>query len=495
MKKMKKLLSMLLAVVMVLAMAAPSFAETTTIGGTGTITIDNPQKALDADGNPTETDAIYNVYQIFTAAFNTGDNGVVADTYTYTISSNSEWYDVVKGYEGITLTAVTTSGTNKLYYAEQNDNFNAAAFANVLKGAINGKTPSAVLNSANDFTETVDLGYYFVSTNSGALCNLTTTNPDVTIHDKNDAPEIGKKIVNGDDDVDALNVQVGDTVNYKITGNVPDMTGYSSYTYTVKDTMSPGLTFVEDSATVKIGDADGTVTTTTNTVEGKTEVTFVIGIFGKGYAYNAPIVLTYRAIINDDAVGATDPVTNKAQLIYSNDPSDPIKTGKTPETPEVEVYTSRIVIDKYNGANQAKLENAQFVLLNGEGADAKYYKYTAATAETEAKVEWVDTEAEATTFVTDANGAANINGLKDGTYYLKETVAPTGFNRLDGFVAVTIDGTKTDGVRTLSYTASVENNAGSMLPSTGGIGTTIFYAVGIILMAGAVFFVVRRKRV
>ncbi len=97
--------------------------------------------------------------------------------------------------------------------------------------------------------------------------------------------------------------------------------------------------------------------------------------------------------------------------------------------------------------------------------------------------------------MTDDSGAANINGLKDGTYYLKETVAPTGFNRLDGFVAVTINGQKNEaGNRTLMYTASVENNAGSMLPSTGGIGTTIFYAAGIILMAGAIFFVVRRKR-
>lgn len=498
MKKMKKLLSMLVAATMTLAMAAPSFAETTTTGGNGTIKIDNPQKVVGTDGEPTDEYVTYDVYQIFTAAYNTGTNGAVDDTYTYTISSDSAWYSVVNAYDGISLTPVTTSGNDTLYYVETNNNFSAAGFANVLKAAIDGKATAAVLNETNNFEATVALGYYFVSTNSGALCNLTTTNPNVTIHDKNEAPEIDKKIVNAaGTGVTELNVQVGDTVNYKITGNVPDMSGYSTYTYTVKDTMSPGLTFVEGSAEVTIGGVDGTVTATAVPARenGGWEVTFVIDIFGKGYDYNAPIELTYSAVINDGAV-TTDPVTNTAKLIYSNDPADPTGTGDTPETPEVEVYTSKIVIDKYNGANNEKLAGAQFVLQDAEGRGAKFYKYTAATADAEAKVEWVDNEADATVFTTGNDGAADINGLKDGTYYLKETVAPVGFNRLDGFVAVTINGQKNaeTGVRTLLYTASVENNAGSMLPSTGGIGTTIFYAAGIILMAGAVFFVVRRKR-
>ncbi len=497
MKKLKKLLSMLVAATMTLAMAAPSFAEMTTTSGSGTIKIDNPQKAVGENGEPTDDYVTYNVYQIFTAAYNTGTNGAVDDTYTYTISSDSDWYSVVSNYDGISLTSVTTSGNNSLYYVETNNNFSAAEFANVLKGAIDEKTIAAVLSEQNDFKATVALGYYFVSTNSGALCNLTTTNPSAVIHDKNEAPKIDKKIVTAaGSDATELNVQVGDTVNYKITGNVPDMSGYSTYTYTVKDTMSAGLTFVENSAKVTIGGVNGTVTATAlpDRENGAWEVTFVIEIFNKGYDYNDPIVLTYDAVINDNAV-ATDPVTNTAKLIYSNNPADPEKTGETPETPKVEVYTSKIVIDKYDGANNAKLAGAQFVLQDGEGATAKYYKYTAATADETAKVEWVDNETDATVFVTDDSGAANINGLKDGTYYLKETVAPTGFNRLDGFVAVTINGQKNEaGNRTLLYTASVENNAGSMLPSTGGIGTTIFYAAGIILMAGAIFFVVRRKR-
>lgn len=496
MKKLKKLLSMLVAATMTLAMAAPSFAETTTTSGTGTIKIDNPQKAVGEDGKPTDKYVTYNVYQIFTAAYNTGTNGVADNTYTYTISSGSEWYDVVNGYNGIELDSVTTSGENTLYYVKTNNDFSAAEFANVLKSAIEGKTTAAVLSESNNFEATVTLGYYFVSTNSGALCNLTTTNPSATIHDKNEVPEISKKIVSSTGDIDALNVQVGDTVTYKITGKVPDMSGYTAYTYTVKDTMSAGLTFVENSATVTIGGGAGTVIATAAPAgeDGASEVTFVIDIFNQGYAYDAPIVLTYDAVVNDKAV-TTDPVTNTAKLIYSNDPADPTGTGDTPETPEVEVYTSKIIIDKYNGANNEKLAGAQFVLQDGEGTTAKYYKYTAATADETVKVEWVNNETDATVFTTDNSGAANINGLKDGTYYLKEIAAPAGFNRLDGFVAVTIDGQKnTEGNRTLLYTASVENNAGSMLPSTGGIGTTIFYAAGIILMAGAVFFVVRRKR-
>ena len=112
MKKLKKLLSMLVAATMTLAMAAPSFAEMTTTSGSGTIKIDNPQKAEGENGEPTDDYVTYNVYQIFTAAYNTGTNGSVDDTYTYTISSDSDWYSVVSNYDGISLTSVTTSGNN-----------------------------------------------------------------------------------------------------------------------------------------------------------------------------------------------------------------------------------------------------------------------------------------------------------------------------------------------------------------------------------------------
>ena len=184
-------------------------------------------------------------------------------------------------------------------------------------------------------------------------------------------------------------------------------------------------------------------------------------------------------------------------MTYSNDPTDAEKTNKTqPDTEKV--YSSKIVIDKYDSDDKSvKLSDAQFVLINNEG---KYYQYIAANEETGAlaKVNWVDDQQLATVATTDAQGFASFDGLKDGSYSLKEIKAPEGYNLLTDIVSVTIDGssvlTNENGVTVLTVTAEVENNTGSTLPETGGIGTTIFYAVGGVLVVGAGVLLITRKR-
>lgn len=194
-------------------------------------------------------------------------------------------------------------------------------------------------------------------------------------------------------------------------------------------------------------------------------------------------------------------------MTYSNDPAHDTTTTVTDKE---YVYSAEIVIDKYAGQEDVadtskKLAGAEFVLYKEEAGVKSYYKYTAAAGETPAKVEWVAKAADATVVTTDANGAAEFNGLKNGTYQLLEIKAPTGYNLLTDPVEVDInveladDKILTEGEIVacevnLSVTKQVENNTGVELPSTGGMGTTIFYTVGGLLMAAAVVLLITKKK-
>lgn len=189
---MKKIISVLLALVMTLALSVSALAA----GETGTITVDNPK-----------ADATYTAYKIFDVSYNADKSA-----YSYTIQSDSEWFATVNTYateaNGLTLTRV--SGTNT-YVVTTSDKFSAPAFAVALKAALAGKTGTTLTVENGKATAAgLELGYYFVSSTTGALCNLTTTNPTVTIHDKNDIPF--DKVDNKE------SVDVGETVTYTITG-------------------------------------------------------------------------------------------------------------------------------------------------------------------------------------------------------------------------------------------------------------------------------------
>lgn len=348
-------------------------------------------------------------------------------------------------------------------------------------------TPLTKSGSPEKASATVnELGYYFVTSTTGALCNLTTTNPNANIHDKNDMPF--KK------EVDKTNVDVGQTVTFKITGKVPDYTGFNTYTYLITDTMTDGLTFNGDSLTVKVGEATVTNDCTIAYDAETAPQTFTVSIpvLEKKYNFGAEIVVTYTATVNKNAIAVIS--TNQAKLTYSNDPT----TGETKDsqTEEQKVYTSKIVIDKFetDKKDTVKLEGAEFVLYKKAPNDAdqnaiQYYKQD----ETTKAVSWVDAIADATKVTTDANGAASFDGLANGTYYLVETKAPAGYNQLTEAKDVVVTGSITDSTK-LSVTAEVANSAGTLLPSTGGMGTTIFYVLGAVLVVGAGVLLVTKKR-
>ena len=474
MKRARKLASLLLALVMVFALATTAFAsETVTPPTTGTITVDNPVSGR-----------TYTAYKIFDVVYDTnGANG----HYSYTIDNTSEWFGTVSTYaateaHGLTLTQVGVT----TYVVTTGNGFSAPDFAAALKENVTGKTGETLSGDANSVTvSNLPLGYYFVSSNTGALCNLTTTNPTVTIHDKNDMP-----FEKTDNKVSA---EVGETVNYTIKGKVPDHTGFTKYTYLITDTMSDGLTFKQD-VTVTVGGTNVTSACTITYNVDNNANKFTVSIPVRDYTIGDKIEVTYSALVNENAVAKIS--KNSATLTYSNNPSDSTKTDTT-TTVEETVYSSEIVINKYEtGKPGTMLPGAEFVLFRNDDVlyatvqnDIQYYRWDEATK----TVSWVDNIAEATKVTTDNKGEAFFKGLANGTYYLVETKAPAGYNPLTAPVQVTVEGSSTD-ITKLSVTAEVANSTGTLLPSTGGVGTTVFYVLGAVLVLGAVVLLVTKKR-
>lgn len=524
---------------MALSMSATAFAA----GETGTITVDNPV-----------AEQRYTAYKIFDVVYNADKSA-----YSYTIdkSAQDSWFADVIAYMGSTWTTdgengsytgnpvradgkgiytgngitLTPSASDASVYVVGFDEtagakkFSAADFARYLN-TCTGNHSGSVLNDGMEAGKTVkkitglSLGYYFVSSTTGALCNLTTTNPTVTIHDKNDVP------FDKTDDKDS--VEVGETVNYIIKGKVPDTTGFETYLYKIADTMSDGLTFKKD-IVVKIGTTDVTnVCTVVYTPAGNAATGFTLTIPVMSYQnqVGTEITVTYSALVNEKAVTKIE--KNRATLTYSNDPTDDKSFTTTPPDEET-VYSAKIVIDKYDATNEEKkLAGASFVLYKEENNVKSYYHYHTKddiAADDADRVEWYTLDkiidkinekktgtlnADATladvlkldelvygdyitVVTTDEQGAANFDGLKDGTYQLLETAAPAGYNLLDAPVSVNVNGSETDPM-SLTATSKVANNTGSLLPSTGGIGTTIFYVVGSILLVGAAVLLITRKR-
>ena len=300
MKHARKLTSLLLALVMVFALAVTVAADGTTgTTGTGSITVDNPV-----------ADKTYTAYKIFDVVYDTA-----REHYSYTIEKSSPWFETVNGYTaGLQLTPVADTTSNTYVVTFDESEFSAPSFAEALKNALTTVIPTDV----HQFAASADgkqqvangllLGYYFVkSSETDALCNLTTTNPEVTIHDKNDMP-FEKK-------VDKTNVDVGQTVKFTITGKVPDHTGFTTYTYLITDTMTDGLTFDKTSVKVTINGANvpqepnGYTLTEPNDTE---QFTFKLSINVRNFKIGDGIEVTYNATVNEKAIAEIE--SNKATL-------------------------------------------------------------------------------------------------------------------------------------------------------------------------------------
>ena len=477
MKLSRKILSLVLALVMVMGLAATAFAEeggeTTT---NGSITITN------ALGGET-----YNAYQIlYLESYN-------AEKKIYAYKANSAWEEWLR-------TQTTYVSFDSQGYVTWVEGARAADFAKAAKGQLSGKTADGHVTPTADESATISnlkLGYYLVDSTVGALCELNTTKPGVTITDKNQTPTIEKKVQEDSDGNwgDVNDADIGQIVNFKSTVSAKP----GARKYVVHDKMDAALEFAgvtsitAGSATLTEGAGSDYTVVTTGLND---DCTFHI-VFTETYldsiTDDTSIVINYTAKLTSDAVAGTGYV-NDTWLNYGD--------SQHTEHDSTTTYTWKLPIYKYHmdGDTKKALPGAEFILYKGSEESNRDYALV-----TNGKLTgWTKTKTGATTLVSDNNGMIEVEGLDADTYYLEETKAPGGYNKLAGPVKVVISHTVTDEGTHMTHTlkqdtidvgrVEIENKSGTELPETGGIGTTIFYVLGSILVIGAVVLLITKKR-
>lgn len=464
MKQTKKLFSIVLAIALVFAMAIPAFA------GTGTIEIKNAVK-----------DHTYTAYKMlnFTPVAGETDKGVytIAEGWEdfFTTGAGKDYFDISADGK-VTLKADKTVDADlakaAVAYAKNEANHITAADSETATG--NTVTLSGL-----------DLGYYAVDTSVGTICLLTNANSTEEVKEKNATPALEKKIVEGEDRVDTNTVAIGDTVTYQATITV----GKGVEDYVMHDKMSAGLDFTKV-ASVKVNNVDVAAENYTVTSEGLADgCTFEIAFdndYTAGLAENTEIVVTYEAVLTGNAVviGANGN-PNEAWLEFD----EGNETTSTTTHDKVITYTTKLVVNKVDDKTPAQpLAGAGFTLYK-KGANNEYVKY-----------------AEEITGVT----TFEWKGLDEGDYKIVESTVPAGYNKaadIEFTISATlvkevVDGTEQatwvdDAPVTVvdgAYTTDVVNATGSLLPETGGMGTTMFYMIGAMMVAAAVVLFVSKKR-
>jgi len=493
MKKMaKRIAAIVLSVLMALSVSITAFAADTD----PSITILNTNQSVSMNGH---TYAAYKVFNVTTIA------GAEKDTYEYAIVDGFRDFFTAKG---------CTSDILAYDYIENLNEADLQAFAKELYAyaADKGIDPTATgkATSENLVIPVPSKGYYLVydqgtdknpATNGEkvvAAVALTNVIQNAVVNLKADAPKLSKTITGvadaatneaGDLDKKAVDAQIGKHVQFELNSTVPDLTGYTDYTYTINDSFSAGLTN-DRNVKIMIGNTDVTAQSVIN-YSGQTFTATVPYSVLKGFTRGTAIEVTYSACLNQNAVAYNQANINRASLEYSNNPQDLTSKDKTPED-LVKVYTFRLDVTKTNNKGEV-LQGAEFELRDGEG------NLVAVTLKDEVYV--IDPAGTNTTLVSDANGKIYVKGLAAGNYTLTETKAPTGYNPLakpvEFAIEVTYDVTAPTEISNVKGTdQTIINRTGGLLPSTGGIGTTIFTAAGIVIMAGAaVLLVVKRKKV
>lgn len=480
MKKMKKLASLLLAMVMVLAMALPvSAAET------GTITVD---KAV--------VGQTYTIYQILDLeSYNATSNA-------YAYKATTAWATFINS-ESVKGVYVNVDAQGYVTWVEGAD---VAAFTKLAqayaKENISTNQGEKVADATTITFTNLDLGYYLVDTTLGTICSLDTTNPTVTIEEKNEAPTITKEVQEDSTSKwgETNDADINQTVNYKATITVQK----GAENYVLYDKMSEGLTFNND-IKVYIGESEVSedyYTVKENVVVGEDDdaVTYTFSVeFDNEYiaelAVGTEITVKYSATLNENAKVGLEGNPNKVILKYG----DETKPSWTPED-ETITYTWDMDVIKYTtkDGKEEKLSGATFKLSTDEAGEKVLRFHSLGNNTYQVCADADCDKAHVTEITTDSTGTFKIKGIDADTYYLTETAAPAGYNKLADPIKVTITGaTENEETKVLEYSTletKVENNAGAELPSTGGMGTTILYIIGGALVLIAAVLMITKKR-
>lgn len=493
MKHTRQFFALLLALVLTLGLCATAFADETK---PGSITISNP-----AQGKT------YEVFKLLDVVEDESDLANKGFIYKLTADAWADFITNVKDGSDNNYFNLFENGGTKYVLANENLKHGIADFAAKAKAYAETnklapiKTAKAEAEGALEISG-LDLGYYLVRSDLGILCSLDTTAPNAEVKEKNEATVIVKNV---EDTTKKQNVaEIGTYVKFTIQITVKDK---APVNYKLVDEMTDGLTFVKNE-TYPL-----TVTVNENTLDAAnykvTETTEPRGFtlaFNNNAEGNASILktgdvvtVTYYAQINENAVIADEANVNKAKVEYG--------TNSHTEYDTTETYVWKMNIVKYTmeQGTEKKLAGATFK-LSRDAAGAQVIKLVKVDDTTYRLALPTETEGVVDTITTGETGELVINGLADGTYYLTETKAPRGYNLLREPVKVKINHTTANGKLTetsfvadqtetdTSGVVKVENNAGAELPSTGGIGTTVFYVLGSAMALGAVILLVTKKR-
>lgn len=512
MKRVKRVLALLAAFALVLAMAVPAWAEEAIC-------------SITAPNNGHN----YEVYQIFTGTLSE-DKGtkVLSDIKWGQNSKNRDAGANVGDKVSETVLkeitdVATKSDSEKLDVIEKYVDLTA------------GKKFTTV-NSGT--TQNVPAGYYLIKDADHAYDNqhnaytqfIVEVAGKVSFQPKTDYPTVEKKVQENSKETgttgdygerynDVADYSIGDAVHFKLIGSVPDMSQYSTYKYTFHDTLAKSLTVPAETnvkvymSSNKAGSGKQDITSNFTVAVSGQEITVhtndlkaIDGISaGKYILVEYSAVLNSNAAINNDNVADTDKGNiNKVYLTYSNNPRDNSEVGQTPEDTVI-VFTYKIEATKVDGETNKALKDVTFRIYKMIGDEKRY----AQVADGKLK-DWVTTANDDCVLTSGEGGKFSLAGLDDGTYFIEEITPLPGYNSIDP-VEIKINGNTNNGQsgngatseltsvkftvgKTTADAITIVNNAGTTLPSTGGMGTTVFYVVGGGLMAVAVVLLVTKKR-
>ena len=500
-KAIKKLLAALLAVAMLCAMAVPAFAASSS--NDGKITINNAVSGQ-----------TYTIYRILELEYDQTNNA-----YRYT--AVAAWNAFINTRSS-DLKVDNATGT--VTWVNSDKNNNSSAIQNFADAAGKWASNNTIANDGSKkasgstvtFTD-LPLGWYLVvsSLSNGAICSIGTTDKEVTINEKNGAPTVDKEVLEDSTNTygKGNDADVGDTVTFRATIKVTDG---DPKNYVLHDKMSDGLTFQRITSVTRTNAG----TSTSDTLNENTHYTLKKGAavtdsvdpnctFELAFKENVlkpndVVVVEYTAVINEKAVIGSTGNPNEATLEYKDG------TRGTPSS--TKTYTWKIDIYKYfqdSAGTKKPLKDATFVLYRQNSSNIPEYAKISAD-----KIEWVTEKEQATPLTSDKEGKIAISRLDADTYYLEETKAPTGYNPLTSPIEIKIEHStmnETSASATITYKqqgtedsatnitstenrVEVENKTGTTLPSTGGMGTTLFYVVGGGLMVAAIVLLVTKKR-
>ena len=481
MKHVKKLLGLLLALTLSLTLCLPAFAANGTNNNSGSITI-----------NDAEVGHTYSIYQVMVL------ESYDKDKNAYAYKAHSDWADWLKTQTQY----VSIDNQGYITWVGQTDDSTIAAFAkNALAHAkSNNIAPveEVTATSATVRFTNLNLGYYLVDTTLGTLCSLDTTAPSVEMFEKNEPPHIDKQVKEdstgnwGDENT----AEIGDTVYYKTTITAKK----GAEKFILHDEMSEGLTLNAGSITVaeptglkKGQDANSGDyhVVTTGLTDGCTFEVHFHQSYLDTITADTNIVVTYEAVVNENAVVYPAENPNETKLQYGNAP-DPEDQFTPPDI--TKTYTFKVDVVKTDDKDKV-LDGVQFKLYDAKTGGNEI----ALVKESDGVYRLAKDGETGVEYITTVNGQLEIKGFDANTnYYLEETKAPNGYHKLGERVEIAVkeanlEASVSNGIYQ-NGGVHVVNNPGKELPSTGGMGTALFYIAGGVLVVGAAALFVLKKR-